>query len=67
VPWQWLTRLQQGGKVEVRKVRVPAHRYTPLRKEWENVMKPIVDHLKLQIRMNTKTRCVELKVSEFFA
>ncbi len=27
-------------------------------------MKPIVEHLKLQIRMNTKLRCVEVKVSE---
>ena len=27
-------------------------------------MKPIVEHLKLQIRMNTKMRCVEVKVSE---
>jgi hypothetical protein len=52
----------QGGKVEVRRVRVPAHRYTPLKANWEAVMTPIVEHLKLQIRMNTKTRTVELKV-----
>ncbi len=52
----------QGGLSEVRKVRVPPHRYTPLRENWEAIMAPIVEHLKLQIRMNTKTRSVELKV-----
>jgi RNA-binding protein PNO1 len=54
-----------GGKIEVRKVRVPPHRYTPLRQNWENVMKPIVEYLKLQIRMNPRTRNVELKTSEY--
>lgn len=51
------------AKNEIRRVRVPSHRYTPLRNDWANLMKPIVEHLKLQIRMNTKTRCVELKQS----
>ncbi|TDH72105.1 hypothetical protein CCR75_004570 [Bremia lactucae] len=54
---------QSGGKNDFRRVRVPAHRYTPLKKDWPNIMKPIVEHLKLQIRMNTKTRCIELKNS----
>jgi hypothetical protein len=49
---------------EVRQIRVPPHRFTPLKKNWEHIMKPIVEHLKLQIRMNTKLRCVEVKVSE---
>ena len=48
-------------KDNVRRVRVPSHRYTPLRTDWPNLMKPIVEHMKLQIRMNPKTRCVELK------
>lgn len=48
---------------EVRRIRVPSHRMTPLRSDWENLMRPIVEHLKLQIRMNTKTRCVEMKNS----
>ncbi|EQC32546.1 ribosomal RNA assembly protein [Saprolegnia diclina VS20] len=52
-----------GGKNDFRRVRVPAHRYTPLKNDWPNIMKPIVEHLKLQIRMNTKTRCIELKNS----
>ncbi|KAI9905132.1 hypothetical protein PsorP6_013794 [Peronosclerospora sorghi] len=54
---------QSGFKNDFRRVRVPAHRYSPLKKDWPNVMKPIVEHLKLQIRMNTKTRCIELKNS----
>ena len=54
-------RKQRTLKSNIRRVRVPAHRYTPLRNDWANLMKPIVEHLKLQIRMNTKTRCVELK------
>lgn len=53
-----------GGKNDFRRVRVPAHRYTPLKTDWPNIMKPIVEHLHLQIRMNTKTRCIELKNSE---
>lgn len=52
-----------GGKNDFRRVRVPAHRYTPLKNDWPNIMKPIVEHLHLQIRMNTKTRCIELKNS----
>ncbi|KAJ0405086.1 hypothetical protein ATCC90586_008686 [Pythium insidiosum] len=55
----------EGGKNDFRRVRVPAHRYTPLKNDWPNLMTPIVDHLKLQIRMNTKTRCIELKNSPF--
>ena len=46
----------------MRKVRVPSHRYTPLKENWEAIMAPIVGPLKLLIRMNTKSRCVELKV-----
>jgi len=52
----------QGGKDESRSVRVPPHRYTPLKESWEAIVKPVVDHMKLQIRMNTKTRSVEIKV-----
>jgi RNA-binding protein PNO1 len=53
-----------GGKVEYRRVRVPQHRLTPLRAQWENIVSPVVEYLKLQIRFNTKSRSVELKTSE---
>ncbi len=52
-----------GGKVEYRRVRCPPHRLTPLRNQWENVMGPVVEYLKLQIRFNPKNRCVEMKTS----
>jgi RNA-binding protein PNO1 len=52
-----------GESAEYRRVRVPANRYTPLRENWEHMMTPIVKYMKLQIRMNTKNRSVELKTS----
>lgn len=54
-----------GGKDETRSIRVPPHRYTPLKENWEAIVKPIVEHMKLMIRMNTKSRAVELKTSQF--
>lgn len=52
----------QGGRPELRRVTVPPHRFTPLKENWMKIFSPIVDHLKLQIRLNLKTRNVELKV-----
>lgn len=49
------------GRVEYRKVRIPAHRYTPLRKNWEALISPLTQQLKLQVRFNPRTRCIELK------
>jgi len=49
------------GVTELRKIPVPAHRYTPLRDNWLKIYTPVVEHLKLQIRMNSHTRHVELK------
>ena len=37
---------------------------TPLKNNWEKLMRPVVDQLKLLIRFNVKTMCVELKVFE---
>ena len=50
-----------GGRADYRRVRVPAHRYTPLRQQWEALMAPVVEHLKLLIRFNPRARAVELK------
>ncbi|NXC39397.1 PNO1 protein, partial [Penelope pileata] len=49
------------GGGEVRKVPVPANRYTPLKENWMKIFTPIVEHLQLQIRFNLKTRNVEIK------
>ncbi|XP_045484153.1 RNA-binding protein pno1 [Pieris rapae] len=50
------------SKVNMRKVAVPAHRYTPLKENWLKLFTPIVEHLLLQVRFNTKTRNVEIKI-----
>ena len=46
-------------------IRVPSNRYTPLRENWDALVAPIVDNLKLLIRMNTKQRAIEIKNSPF--
>ncbi|XP_013407698.1 RNA-binding protein PNO1 [Lingula anatina] len=50
-----------GGKSDMRKIAVPANRYTPLKENWMKIFTPIVEHLHLQIRFNLKSRNVELK------
>uniref|UniRef100_A0A1B6FMD2 K Homology domain-containing protein n=1 Tax=Cuerna arida TaxID=1464854 RepID=A0A1B6FMD2_9HEMI len=52
---------QQPSSVDVRKVPVPAHRYTPLKENWMKIFSPVVEHLKLQIRFNLRTRNVEIR------
>lgn len=49
------------GGVQFRKVSVPPHRYTPLKKAWMEIYAPIYDHMKIDVRMNLKARKVELK------
>ncbi|XP_075906990.1 RNA-binding protein PNO1 [Nelusetta ayraudi] len=49
------------GPDEMRKVAVPAHRYTPLKENWLKIFTPIVENLQLQVRFNLKTRNVEIK------
>lgn len=45
----------------IRKIPVPAHRYTPLKENWLKIFTPVVEHLQLQIRFNLKTRNVEIR------
>lgn len=47
-----------------RLVKVPHHRFPPLKKVWMEVYKPVVEQCKLEIRMNLKNRCVELRSSK---
>jgi RNA-binding protein PNO1 len=54
---------ERGGKSEYRRIRCPKHRYTPLRQDWEQILMPLVQFLKLQVRFNTKTRSIEIKTS----
>jgi len=54
----------QGIRKQLRRIQVPPHRMTPLKAEWMNLIQPLVEHLKLQVRMNTKRRAVEIRSSE---
>jgi len=58
------TKSVSDKKGEVRKVPVPAHRYTPLKENWLKIFSPVVEHLLLQIRFNLKTRQVEIRTCE---
>ncbi|XP_057532040.1 uncharacterized protein LOC130810108 [Amaranthus tricolor] len=49
------------GQVQFRKVAVPPHRYTPLKKAWLEIYNPIYEQMKIDVRMNLKSRKVELK------
>lgn len=51
-------------KKEIRRIATPAHRITPLKNAWAELLDPLVQHLKLQVRMNTKRKCVEIRASE---
>ncbi|KAL9109321.1 MAG: hypothetical protein Q9227_006076 [Pyrenula ochraceoflavens] len=51
--------------VQTRKVPVPPHRMSPLKREWPKIYPALVEHLKLQVRMNTKSKAVELRTSKY--
>jgi len=54
---------QSGNKVEFRRIVVPQHRMTPLKNAWMSLYTPITEHLKLDMRMNLKTKKVEIKTT----
>eukprot|EP00878_Enallax_costatus_P027789 GHUV01029944.1.p1 GENE.GHUV01029944.1~~GHUV01029944.1.p1 ORF type:complete len:171 (+),score=23.40 GHUV01029944.1:792-1304(+) len=54
---------QQGGKVEFRRIPVPQNRMTPLKTAWMQLYTPITENLKLDMRMNLKTKKVEIKTT----
>lgn len=45
-------------------VPVPQHRMTPLKSRWMELYRPVTDTLKLDMRMNLKTRKVEIKTTK---
>ncbi|KAJ9182494.1 hypothetical protein P3X46_006485 [Hevea brasiliensis] len=49
------------GRVQFRKVSVPPHRHSPLKKAWMEIYTPIYEQMKIDIRMNLKARKIELK------
>lgn len=54
----------KSHRSEMRKVLVPPHRMTPLKTSWPKIYPPLVEHLKLQVRMNVRARAVEMKTSK---
>merc|ERR1719265_1989580 len=55
---------QAGKRNQLRRIQVPPHRLTPLKNAWLQILQPLVEHMKLQVRMNTRRRCVEIRNSE---
>ena len=56
------SKLLNVGKKSYRAIRVPGHRMIHMRRLWKSIVHPIVTHLKLQIRMNSKKNVIELRV-----
>ncbi|PIA13644.1 eukaryotic type KH-domain (KH-domain type I) [Coemansia reversa NRRL 1564] len=54
----------RSNRGEFRRIRVPPHRLTPLKRDWLKIYSPIVEHLKLQVRVNPKTRMVEIRTCD---
>ena len=57
------TVTKSAHRAEERKVRVPPHRMSPLKTNWPKIYPPLVEHLKLQVRMNIAKKAVELRTS----
>ncbi|KAL1304917.1 hypothetical protein AAFC00_003832 [Neodothiora populina] len=57
--------IAQVHRSETRKVSVPPHRMTPLKNAWAKIYPPLVEHLKLQVRMNVKSKAIELRTSKY--
>lgn len=45
---------------------VPNHRFTPLKENWLALYKPVTEQLKLDMRMNLKTKKVRLAIIPSF-
>ncbi|KAI1336872.1 eukaryotic type KH-domain (KH-domain type I) [Xylariaceae sp. FL0016] len=53
-----------ASHIQTRKVPIPPHRFTPLKNNWPKIYPPLVEHLKLQCRVNTHKRQIELRTSK---
>lgn len=51
---------------EMRRISIPPHRMTPLKKDWVQIFVPLTEMAGLQVRMNVHRRCVEVRVSETY-
>ncbi|RKO86960.1 hypothetical protein BDK51DRAFT_16373 [Blyttiomyces helicus] len=53
-----------SSKNDFRRVPIPPHRLTPLKKDWMQIYSPLVEHMKLNVRMNLRAKAVELRTCE---
>ncbi|KAF9513127.1 hypothetical protein BS47DRAFT_1344670 [Hydnum rufescens UP504] len=56
--------LSTTSKGETRRIAMPPHRLTPLKKDWINIYSPLTEILGLQVRMNIQRRAVEIRTSK---
>jgi hypothetical protein len=49
-------------KSETRRIPIPPHRMSPLKKDWVNIFGPLTELLGLQVRMNVQRKSVEIRV-----
>lgn len=54
--------MQTTLKSETRRITIPPHRMTPLKKDWISIFGPLTEILGLQVRMNVQRKCVEVRV-----
>ena len=51
-------------KREYCKIIVPVNRMKPLKENWPTIVKVLVEHMKIQIKMNLKKKCIEIRTSD---
>ncbi|ORY65796.1 uncharacterized protein BCR38DRAFT_339071 [Pseudomassariella vexata] len=56
--------VEKIARIERRKIPIPPNRMSPLKAHWPKIYEPLVNHLKLAVRMNVKTKAVELRTSQ---
>lgn len=49
---------------EYRKIMVPLNKLKTLKDNWTTIVKAIVEHMKLDVRMNVKGKCIELRTND---
>ena len=57
--------VEKSLRIETRKVLIPPNRLTGLKSNWPKIYPPLVEHLKLQVRMNFSARAVEMRTSRY--
>jgi RNA-binding protein PNO1 len=51
-------------KIDYRRILVPMNRMKPLKENWATIVKALVEHMKIQVKMNPKQKCVEIRTCE---